>query len=146
MLVPVALDEVVLQVVEAIPPGRLDLDVPEDLPLVMTDAGLLERVIANVVENAVRHTAESHQPVAIRAREASGRVILCVQDHGPGVPDAAKTRMFEAFQRVGDSPAGTGTGLGLAVAAGFSTAVNATLTAEDTPGGGLTMVLAMPAA
>ena len=146
ILLPVALDEIVLHAVESIPGNRLDVDVPDDLPLVRTDAGLLERVIANVVENAVRHAAHAPQPVAIRARTASDQVVLYVVDHGPGVPDAAKARMFEAFQRVGDAPAGTGTGLGLAVARGFTTAMNATLTAEDTPGGGLTMVLVMPAA
>jgi two-component system sensor histidine kinase KdpD len=146
MLRPMALDEVVLQAVEAVPLSRLDLDVPEDLPLVLTDAGLLERVIANVVENAVHHAAHARQPVTITARAWTDHVVLRVVDHGPGVPDAAKARMFEAFQRVGDAPAGTGTGLGLAVARGFTTAMNATLTAEDTPGGGLTMVLAMPKA
>ncbi|MDQ3732616.1 MAG: ATP-binding protein, partial [Actinomycetota bacterium] len=52
----------------------------------------------------------------------------------------------QAFQRLGDSPAGTGVGLGLAVARGFTEALGGTLTAEDTPGGGLTMVLTLPAA
>ena len=146
VLSPVALDEVVLQAVEAVPADRLELAVPDDLPLVRTDAGLLERVIANVVENAVRHAAASRQPVYVTARASSDRVVLCVVDHGPGVPDAAKSRMFEAFQRVGDAPAGSGTGLGLAVARGFTEAMNATLSAEDTPGGGLTMVLVVPTA
>ncbi|NEE49732.1 sensor histidine kinase, partial [Streptomyces sp. SID8455] len=68
---------------------------------------------------------------------APDRVELRVVDRGPGVPDAAKGHIFEPFQRLGDAPRGAGVGLGLAVARGFTEAIGATLTAEDTPGGGL---------
>jgi len=67
-------------------------------------------------------------------------------DRGPGVPDEAKSRIFEPFQRYGDSPRGAGVGLGLAVARGFTEAIGGTLNAEDTPGGGLTMTLTLRAA
>jgi two-component system sensor histidine kinase KdpD len=139
----VSLEEIVPVAVE--PHGaRVVLDVPEDLPLVRTDPGLLERVVANVVANAVRF-APPDEPVRVRASASGGIVEVRVVDLGPGVPDDAKERMFESFQRLGDA-AGHGVGLGLAVARGFSRAVGATLVPEDTPGGGLTMVLTVPVA
>jgi two-component system sensor histidine kinase KdpD len=106
------------------------------------DPGLLERSLANVVENAVRHGGA--EPVRISARSVAGAVELRVTDRGPGVPDAAKSRMFEPFQRLGDRPRGDGVGLGLAVARGFAEAVGGDLHAEDTPGGGLTMIFTLP--
>ncbi|MFF2269520.1 DUF4118 domain-containing protein [Cellulosimicrobium cellulans] len=139
----VSLEEIVPIAVE--PHGaRVVLDVPEDLPLVRTDPGLLERVVANVVANAVRF-APPDEPVRVRASASGGIVEVRVVDLGPGVPDDAKERMFESFQRLGDA-GGHGVGLGLAVARGFSRAVGATLVPEDTPGGGLTMVLTVPVA
>jgi two-component system sensor histidine kinase KdpD len=72
------------------------------------------------------------------------RVEILVVDRGPGIPDEAKDRVFEAFQRLGDAPQGTGVGLGLAVARGFAEAMGGTLHTEDTPGGGLTMVVGLP--
>ncbi|KZM76775.1 DUF4118 domain-containing protein [Cellulosimicrobium sp. I38E] len=139
----VSLEEIVPVAVEPHGP-RVALDVPEDLPLVRTDPGLLERVVANVVANAVRF-APPEEPVRVRASASGGIVEVRVVDLGPGVPDDAKERMFESFQRLGDA-GGHGVGLGLAVARGFSRAVGATLVPEDTPGGGLTMVLTVPVA
>jgi two-component system sensor histidine kinase KdpD len=73
------------------------------------------------------------------------RVSLRVVDRGPGVPPDSLDRIFEPFQRLGDVPDGDGVGLGLAVARGLMDAMGGTLTAEETPGGGLTMVLDLPA-
>jgi two-component system sensor histidine kinase KdpD len=120
----------------------LVLDVPEDLPLVHTDPGLFERVVANVVSNAVRHSPPGTK-VLFTASAARDSVELRVADAGPGVPDDRKATMFEPFQRLDDTSAG-GLGLGLAVASGLATAVGARISAEDTPGGGLTMVLTVP--
>jgi two-component system sensor histidine kinase KdpD len=142
----VALDEIVAPGLAGLDPGTmLDVDVPESLPLVTGDAGLLERVVANLVENALRHGG-SAAPVVLRASALAERVELRVVDRGPGVPDAAKEQMFGAFQRLGDAPGGAGVGLGLAVARGFARASGGELWAEDTPGGGLTMVLSLPVA
>jgi two-component system sensor histidine kinase KdpD len=140
---PVALDEVVPRALATIDSRRVVVDVPEDLPLVSADAGLLERAVANIVENALRHSPAG-MSVLVSARPRRGRVVLRVVDQGPGVKDADKQRIFRAFQRLGDAPGGQGVGLGLAVARGFVEANRGTLEAEDTPGGGLTMVLSLP--
>ncbi|MFD3969792.1 DUF4118 domain-containing protein [Streptomyces cyaneofuscatus] len=137
------LDEVVPMALGGVPDGSVVLDIPETLPMVAVDRGLLERVVANIVENAVKYSPEG-RPVLVSASSLRDRVELRVVDRGPGVPDAAKEHIFEPFQRLGDAPRGAGVGLGLAVARGFTEAIRATLTAEDTPGGGLTMVLTLP--
>ncbi|MFG2879402.1 ATP-binding protein [Streptomyces sp. NPDC048337] len=139
------LDEVVPMALGGVPDGSVELDIPETLPMIAVDRGLLERVVANVVENAVKYSPDG-QPVLVSASSLHDRVELRVVDRGPGVPDEAKDRIFEPFQRHGDAPRGAGVGLGLAVARGFTEAIGGTLTAEDTPGGGLTMVLTLPIA
>ncbi|MDX3072394.1 sensor histidine kinase KdpD [Streptomyces sp. NPDC088354] len=139
------LDEVVPKALRGVPDGSVSLDVPETLPMVSVDPGLLERSVANIVENAVKYSPEGTR-VLVAASALGDRVDLRVVDRGPGVPDSAKDRIFEPFQRYGDAPRGNGVGLGLAVARGFADAMGATLHPEDTPGGGLTMVLTLKAA
>ncbi|MGI5136257.1 MULTISPECIES: ATP-binding protein [unclassified Streptomyces] len=140
----VDLDEVVPMALGGVPGGSVELDIPETLPMVEVDAGLLERTVANLVENAVKY-GPLGTPVVVSASALADRVEVRVVDRGPGVPDDAKERIFEPFQRYGDAPRGAGVGLGLAVARGFAEAMGGTLTAEDTPGGGLTMVLTLRA-
>ncbi|MEU3463229.1 sensor histidine kinase KdpD [Streptomyces sp. NPDC006733] len=139
------LDEVVPMALGGVPEGSVVLDIPESLPMVAVDPGLLERSVANVVENAVKYSAPG-SPVVVAASALGERVELRVVDRGPGVPETARDRIFEPFQRYGDAPRGTGVGLGLAVARGFAESMGGTLVAEDTPGGGLTMVLTLRAA
>ncbi|MET7898430.1 sensor histidine kinase KdpD [Streptomyces mirabilis] len=139
------LDEVVPMALGGVPEGSVTLDIPETLPMVAVDPGLLERSVANLVENAVKYSP-SDERVLVSASAMADRVEIRVVDRGPGVPDEAKDRIFEPFQRYGDAPRGAGVGLGLAVARGFAEAMGGTLAAEDTPGGGLTMVLTVPAA
>ncbi|WP_255953516.1 ATP-binding protein [Streptomyces odontomachi] len=136
----VDLDEVVPMALVGVAEDSVELDVPETLPMVPVDPGLLERAVANVVENAVKYSPPG-QRVLVAASGLGDRVELRVVDRGPGVPDEAKERIFAPFQRHGDAPRGAGVGLGLAVARGFVEAIGGTLDAEDTPGGGLTMVL-----
>jgi len=112
-----------------------------DLPLIDADRGLLERVLANVLENAQRHSSGE---VVVSAAPMSDRVQFRIIDRGPGVPRDGKETIFAPFQRFGDTPQGNGVGLGLAVARGLMEAMNGTITAEDTPGGGLTIVLELP--
>ncbi|MEU6120322.1 sensor histidine kinase KdpD [Streptomyces sp. NPDC047123] len=139
------LDEVVPMALGGVPDGSAELDIPETLPMVAVDKGLLERAVANIVENAVKYAAEG-ETVKVSASALGERVEIRVVDRGPGVPDSAKDRIFAPFQRYGDAPRGAGVGLGLAVARGFVEAMGGTIAAEDTPGGGLTMVLTLRAA
>ncbi len=144
----VGLDEVVPRALAGLPdrPAPIAVDVPEDLPRARADAALLERAIANVVDNA-RAWSPADRPVRVEAAAVGGRVQLRVIDRGPGVPPAQRSRMFEPFQRLGDNPKnGTGVGLGLAVAKGFVEGMGGEISVEDTPGGGLTMVLSLPKA
>ena len=140
---PVALDEVVARALLHSPRGApVEVRVAEDLPRVLADPGLLERVVAYLVGNAVRLGAGT--PVTVDAQVTGAVVRLRVVDHGPGIPAADRTVVFEPFQRLGDRTGG-GLGLGLAIARGFTTAMGGTISPTDTPGGGLTMTVALPA-
>ncbi|MER8042891.1 sensor histidine kinase KdpD [Streptomyces sp. NPDC094032] len=139
------LDEVVPMALGGVPDGSVELDIPETLPMVAVDRGLLERAVANIVENAVKYSPAG-VPVLVSAGAVAGQVQIRVVDRGPGVPDDAKDRIFAPFQRYGDAPRGAGVGLGLAVARGFVEAMGGAVTAEDTPGGGLSMAITVPLA
>lgn len=115
----------------------------EEVPAVLADPPLLERVIANLAGNAARHSPPGRK-VLLAASAHAGRVELRVVDRGPGLPSTDRERLFEPFQRLGDTDNTTGLGLGLALSRGLTEAMNGTLTPEDTPGGGLTMVLSLP--
>ncbi len=142
---PTALDEVVpLALRGLVGADTVVLDLPDSLPLVATDAGLLERVLANLVANALRFSVMS-RPVQIAGCVRDGAVELSIIDHGPGVPPSDRERIFEPFQRLGDRSAGAGVGLGLAVARGLTEAMGGKLTATSTPGGGLTMTVTLRA-
>jgi two-component system sensor histidine kinase KdpD len=138
----IGFDEVVAKALASLPDaGRgLAVDVPETLPRIDADAGLLERAVANVVANA-RTSSPPDRPVRVHGSAADDRVELRVIDRGPGVPLEQRDRMFRPFQRLGDRQSGNGVGLGLAVAKGFVEAMEGELHVEDTPGGGLTMVI-----
>ncbi|MFJ9461578.1 ATP-binding protein [Kitasatospora sp. NPDC101447] len=143
------LDEVVPFALGGVPPESVRLDVPETLPMIRADGGLLERSLANLVENAVKYSPDGVKVLvkadALEQPGMPGRVELRIVDRGPGVPEDAKEKIFAPFQRYGDAPRGAGVGLGLAVARGFVEAMDGSVTAEDTPGGGLTMVVSLPA-
>jgi len=136
-VVPAALDELG-------PAGRrVAVRLPDDLPVAYADPGLLDRVLVNVVGNALRYSP-ADRPPSITGRATDGRVELRVVDHGPGIPPGDRERVFQAFQRLGDRDNHTGVGLGLALSRGLTEAMDGTLKPEETPGGGLTMVLTLP--
>jgi two-component system, OmpR family, sensor histidine kinase KdpD len=141
---PITIDEVApiaLRGLDA--PADLRLVVPDGMPLVLADPGLLERVLANLFANALYHSPPGRPP-ALQAHRAGDSVVLEVIDHGPGVPDALKTEIFEPFQRFDERKVGVG--LGLAVAKGFTEAMGGAIVAADTPGGGLTVRITLPVA
>jgi two-component system sensor histidine kinase KdpD len=143
---PVALDQVVAASVLALPDAehRVHVDVPEDMALVQADAGLLERIMVNLIDNALRHGGEA--AVEVRALAGSTSAKVEIVDHGPGVSATERERMFQPFQRFDDRDNSSGVGLGLWVARGFAEAMNGALVADTSPGGGLTMRLRLPLA
>ncbi|GGG06630.1 sensor protein KdpD [Rhodococcoides trifolii] len=140
---PVFLDEVVHRASAAVGPARSRLTVDVGDLSVLADDGLLERVVANLIDNAVRHGAGS--AVSVSAVPADGRVLLSVADQGPGVDADSAGTMFDAFQRLGDRDNTTGVGLGLSVVRGFTEAMGGSVTASQTPGGGVRMTVDLPA-
>jgi two-component system, OmpR family, sensor histidine kinase KdpD len=154
---PVGLEEVVPAALAGLGEraAKVEVDVPESLPPVRADPAMLERVVANLVDNAVAHAPEA-SPVRVEAGEVGSKVMIRVVDRGPGIPPAERERIFQPFQRLGDSPsqgaAGgdrghvAGVGLGLAVARGFTHAMGGELVVDDTPGGGTTMTIELEVA
>ncbi len=120
---------------------RVQIDVGD--AVAMADAGLLERVLANLIDNALRYAPRS--PVRVNAGRVGRRVLINVIDQGPGVPRGSEEQLFEPFQRLGDRVNRSGVGLGLSVARGFVEAMSGTISATDTPGGGLTLVIELVA-
>jgi two-component system sensor histidine kinase KdpD len=143
----VGLDDVVAGALDGLPGERgVVVDVPAHLPEVIADAGLLERVIANVVQNALRY-APAGTPIQLAGSAHGDTVQLRVIDRGPGFPRDAVESAFEPFQRRDDAPSGgAGVGLGLAIARGLAEAMGGTVGAEPTPGGGATVVITLRAA
>ncbi len=143
----VGLEDVVARALDHVDPdAKVEVDVPADLPAVHADAGLLERVVANVVQNALRY-APPEFPVRVAGSAHRDQVELRVIDRGPGIDAAHAETVFTPFQRTDDSPAGgAGLGLGLAIARGFAEAMGGSVSAEPTPGGGATVVIALRAA
>jgi two-component system sensor histidine kinase KdpD len=144
---PVALEDVVAAALSGLELDghRVEVDVPETVPLVEADPGLLERAVANVVSNALAWSP-SDRSVRIEAASVRERVYLRVIDRGPGIPAAQRAGIFEPFRRAGDRSNDAGVGLGLAVAHGFVTAMHGDIAVDDTPGGGLTVTISLPPA
>ena len=143
---PSGLEEIVSRALDNLDPAALGItvDIPESLPEINVDPAILERIIVNLTENALRY-APAGQPPLLTASALGDRVELRVVDRGPGISEVDKDRMFVPFQRLGDTDNTTGVGLGLALSRGLTEAMGGTLTAEDTPGGGLTMTISLPA-
>ena len=142
---PIDVAEVVLPALDelGLGPGDVELDLPRDLPLIVADAGLLQRVIVNLLDNAQRYAPQGH-PVRIAASKFAGNVEIRIVDEGPGVASDRLEEIFVPFQRLGDTDNLTGLGLGLALSKGFTEGMGGTLEAEETPGGGLSMVISLP--
>ena len=144
---PAHVGEIVAAALEALGPQPKPVlaDIPSGLPEVMADPAIAERVIVNLAGNALRYSPAAAPPL-LTARIAGNRVELRVVDHGPGIPPAERKRVFQPFCRLGALGDSAGVGLGLTVARGLAETMGGTVEPEDTPGGGLTMVLTLPAA
>jgi two-component system sensor histidine kinase KdpD len=123
-------------------PASVDIDLDADA-VVRADPVLLQRVIVNLLANAVRFSPEG-QKVRIATSRFGSTAEIRIIDHGPGIPAERRDDVFVPFQRLGDTDNSTGLGLGLALSKGFVEGMDGTLTPEDTPGGGLTMVVSLP--
>ncbi|WP_433011994.1 DUF4118 domain-containing protein [Kribbella sp. CA-294648] len=141
---PMALDEIIPGALAELH-GDVTVDIPHTLPLVEADPALLERVLANLLANAVRYSPAERPPL-VTGSSLGDIVEVRVIDRGPGIPKEDLSRVFAPFQRLGDTDNTTGVGLGLALARGLAEAMHGSLHPEDTPGGGLTMVISLPVA
>ncbi|BCJ51409.1 hypothetical protein Asp14428_28840 [Actinoplanes sp. NBRC 14428] len=145
--IDVGVEDIVPRALDDLGPAghTVRLHLPEDLPYLYADPGLLERVIVNLTANALRHSPPGDPPV-ITASSLGRSVEIRVIDHGPGIPADRWDRVFLPFQRLGDRDNHTGVGLGLALSRGLAEAMGGDLIPEETPGGGLTMIVRLPAA
>jgi two-component system sensor histidine kinase KdpD len=143
---PIDVADVISAAVSSLGPAAYEaiIRVPEDTPEVSADPALLERAIANLVQNAIRHSPADARP-QITASALGAAVEIRVIDRGPGIPEADWDQIFQPFQRLGDRDNTSGVGLGLALSRGLIEAMSGTLSPEGTPGGGLTMTISLPA-
>jgi two-component system sensor histidine kinase KdpD len=136
-VVPLALDDLG-------PAGRTVVThLPDHLPALAADPGLLERVLVNLIGNALRYSPPDRPPV-VTAGALGDLIEVRVIDHGPGIPADRWDDVFLPFQRLGDRDNHTGVGLGLALSRGLTEAMGGSVVPEETPGGGLTMVVTLP--
>ncbi len=144
---PIGIDDVVPRALDELgeQARQVRVSIDNDLPAAIADPGLLERILVNVVGNAIRYSPPD-QPPLVTAEADGDRIALRVIDHGPGIPEADRQRVFLPFQRLGDRNTHSGVGLGLALSNGLAEAMGGSLVPETTPGGGLTMVLTLVAA
>jgi two-component system sensor histidine kinase KdpD len=144
---PTAVEEVVARALDDVghEGAAFVVELGEEVPFVLADPGLLERVVANLATNALRYSEGAPAP-RVTCSAIAERVEVRVIDRGPGIPREQWADVFLPFQRLGDTDNSSGVGLGLALARGLTEAMGGTLRPEETPGGGLTMVIALPAA
>jgi len=127
------------------PAAQIRVMIPAATPLAVADPALLERVLVNLLSNAIRYSPAG-TPATVTASALGDRVELRIIDQGPGVSQTDRDLIFAPFQRPDGEDGPPGTGLGLALSSGLTEAMHGTLTPEDTPGGGLTMIVSLPAA
>lgn len=141
----VALDELVLQALDelSLTPGSVRLELAETAP-VTADRDLLQRAFVNVLDNALRFSPVGTPPSVV-TRAADGVVQVRVVDSGPGIHPDRRGEVFGAFQRLGDTDSTSGIGLGLALSKGFIEAMGGSIAVDETPGGGLTVVIELRA-
>ncbi|MEV7692795.1 DUF4118 domain-containing protein [Microbacterium sp. NPDC089189] len=146
-LAPVDAADVILAAIDelGLGPASVELSLDPELPALAADPVLLQRVVVNVLANAVRHSPSGRR-VLVSTSSLGALAEIRIVDRGEGVPAERRGDMFAPFQRMGDTDNTAGLGLGLALSRGFAEGMGGSIAAEDTPGGGLTMVVALPLA
>ena len=153
---PADVADIIAHAAKSLGPSAADVTVVTTggLPPMIADPALLERVLVNLLSNAIRYSPAGTPP-EVTASTLGDQVEIRVIDHGPGIPESDRDRIFAPSERLGSTvgaalPAGTpasgGAGLGLTLARGLVEAMHGTLTPEETPGGGLTMTISLPVA
>ena len=147
---PIDLSELVPQVVDQMSSLLGDRDVSMAInPGVMAlgDLSAVERILVNLLSNASKYTAPE-DPIEVSLEREGDHAVLTVSDHGPGIPESERERIFELFYRIDDASARStrGVGIGLALARQLVGQLNGTITVEDTPGGGATFRVTIPLA
>ncbi|WP_424529504.1 DUF4118 domain-containing protein [Sphaerisporangium viridialbum] len=142
---PVGVEDVMPRALDDLGPHRERVvdEISDELPEVVADPALLERVLVNLIANAVRYSPPGEK-VLVTASSYGRHVEIRIIDRGPGIPVSQHDQVFLPFQRLGDRDNHTGVGLGLALARGLTEAMGGSLVPEETPGGGLTMILTLP--
>ena len=126
-------------------PSRISLVADSPLPDFLADPALLDRVLANVLGNALVWSPPD-KDVTLQVFTRDRDMHLHIIDHGVGIPQSEKSMVLQPFHRLGDSSHTGGVGLGLAIADRLIAAMNGRLELRDTPGGGLTVVIVLPCA
>ena len=140
------IDDLLLEALDGVEAGsRVEVVLPDDSPLVHADPHQTERIVANLVENALRYSPPE-ETVRIEVRRTGSQVLVRVVDHGPGIPSGEADRIFEPFQRGSLRVPTRGAGLGLAIARGFAEANGGHVWVESHVGQGATFVLELPVA
>ncbi|THG28711.1 ATP-binding protein [Naasia lichenicola] len=141
---PTSIDDIIIRALDelGVGPGEVVLTLTADLPAADADPALLQRVLVNLLSNALRFSPPGSAPL-VTTSEFGGEVQLRVVDTGPGIPDHRRDEVFVPFQRLGDTDNTTGLGLGLALSKGFVEGMGGRIEVEDTPGGGSTMVVSL---
>jgi two-component system sensor histidine kinase KdpD len=117
--------------------------IPAELPLVRMDDVLIEQVLINLIDNAIKYTPHG-TPIEVSADEIGGAVVVEVADRGPGLPPGEERLIFEKFHRTDPAPSVRGAGLGLAICQGIIQAHGGRIWAENRPGGGVALRFALP--
>jgi two-component system sensor histidine kinase KdpD len=136
-----ALEDVVPRALDDLGSADVRIQIPPELPEVLADPGLLERVLVNLISNALRYDRSAFVTASAHADTVQIRIV----DRGPGIAEADRDRVFEPFQRLGDRDNHSGVGLGLALSRGLAEAMGGGIVHEETPGGGVTMIVTLPA-
>lgn len=125
------------------PAELIEISIDPELPPIKVDPILLERVIGNLLENAVRFSPAG-RPITIAAFQVENLLHIRIIDHGPGISNKDTEKLFTPFQRLGDRDNSTGLGLGLAIVKGFTELMHGRISFDETYNGGLTVVLTFP--